>query len=72
MAYYELDAELKCDMRQVEFFIKGGLPQESEIFNPSNLHAHNIEDIKQYKIGIGSQKDKLAHRQRIAPWIAAR
>ena len=32
MAYYELDSELKCDMRQVEFFIKGNLAQESDIF----------------------------------------
>lgn len=26
LSYYELDSELKCDMRQVEFFIKGALP----------------------------------------------
>lgn len=39
LAYYELDSELKCDMRQVEFFIKGNLAQEAEI----------IEAIKQDK-----------------------
>ena len=38
MSYSELDSELKCDMRQVEFFIKGSLTQESDIFkaNKSN------------------------------------
>ena len=28
MSYHELDSELKCDMRQVEFFIKGNLAAE--------------------------------------------
>ena len=32
LAYKELECEVKIDMRQVEFFIKGPLAQEDEIF----------------------------------------
>ena len=32
LAYKELECEVKIDMRQVEFFIKGPLAQEQEIF----------------------------------------
>ena len=32
LAYKELECEVKIDMRQVEFFIKGPLAQEEEIF----------------------------------------
>ena len=32
VAYKELECEVKIDMRQVEFFIKGPLAYEEEIF----------------------------------------
>ena len=44
LAYKELECEVTIDMRQVEFFIKGPLAQESEIFNPINLSGYTPED----------------------------
>ena len=55
LAYKELECEVKIDMRQVEFFIKGPLAQEDEIFkeehtnranlNEDEIHMHKIEKI---------------------------
>ena len=44
LAYRELECEVTIDMRQVEFFIKGPLAQEGEIFNPINLIQDNIDE----------------------------
>ena len=38
LSYKVLEAEFKVDKRQIEFFIKGGLQQEDEIFNPQNAN----------------------------------
>ena len=38
LAYKELECEVKIDMRQVEFFIKGPLAQEQEIFRVDSVH----------------------------------
>ena len=48
LAYKELEVEFAIDKRQVEFFIKGALQQEAEIFNAKNLHevAKNEEELK--------------------------
>ena len=44
LAYKELECEVTIDMRQVEFFIKGPLAQESEIFNLMNLGDLTLVD----------------------------
>ena len=44
LAYKELECEVTIDMRQVEFFIKGPLAQESEIFNLMNLGDLTLDD----------------------------
>ena len=42
LAYKELECEVKIDMRQVEFFIKGPLAYEEEIFNADLDHPRGI------------------------------
>ena len=37
LAYKELEVEFKIDKSQVEFFIKGGLHQDEEIFGAAVL-----------------------------------
>jgi hypothetical protein len=71
MSYYELDSELKCDMRQVEFFIKGNLAQESEIYNTGNLQQASVDDIKMKNSSV-ENKERAEKRQRVAPWISAK
>ena len=44
LAYKELEVEFKLDTRQVEFWIKGGGPQEEEIFNKKNIGQEQKDD----------------------------
>ena len=68
LAYKELECEVTIDMRQVEFFIKGPLAQESEIFNPINLSDYTPDNEE-----LNRQRTQANYRQRrrqqIAPWI---
>ena len=44
LSFKILETEFKVDKNQIEFFIKGGLQQEDEIFNPKNLFDYRMED----------------------------
>ena len=68
LAYKELECEVSIDMRQVEFFIKGPLAQEDEIFREDfvkrvmmtkdEVHMLKIQEISEYE-----------RRRKAAPWI---
>ena len=67
MAYYELDSELKCDMRQVEFFIKGNLAAEEEIFDKTHIGRNNSSNIMQEE---KEARETYERRKIVAPWIS--
>jgi len=69
MAYKELEVEFKIDRRQVEFFIKGALQQEDEIFNVKNLQGNtkNEEELREeFKKGYAT----VERRKKSVPWIS--
>ena len=71
LAYQELDSELKCDIRQVEFFIKGSLATENEI-----LSSLRQKDPKKSKPFVAQTQAAILaraeNRKRVAPWLSAK
>ena len=67
LAYRELEVEFRLDKRQIEFFIKGGKPQEQEIFNPENHEKHVDEN--QVKKKLQDEEAKYKEREKKIPWI---
>lgn len=70
LAYKELEVEFKIDKRQVEFFIKGALQQEEDIFNPKMLFEQVIDE-KKIKEKQKQEEEVAARRQKTCPWITA-
>ena len=61
LAYKELECEVKIDMRQVEFFIKGPLAQEDEIFKGEMEERVELgaEEIKMKKLKEFQELERL-------------
>lgn len=71
LAYKELEVEFRIDQRQVEFFIKGGLQQEDEIFDAKESFERAMagDEGVQERLKRGEQ---IANRRKKAcPWIDA-
>lgn len=70
LAYKELEVEFQIDRRQVEFFIKGALQQEDDIFNPKNMtdQTKGAEDVSKE---IKTDEGVAARRAKVCPWINA-
>ena len=71
LAYKELEVEFRIDQRQVEFFIKGGLQQEDEIFDAKE----SFERAMAGDAGVQARLERgeqVANRRKIAcPWVDA-
>ena len=71
LAYKELEVEFKIDRRQVEFFIKGAIQQDDEVFHPKNLtdntktEAELLEEIEKDQEIARTRSEKI-------PWINTR
>ena len=68
LAYKELECEVTIDMSQVEFFIKGALSLEKDIFNPQNL-GKNSKEPRDLVEELVSEEKKFEARQTKIPWI---
>ena len=68
LAYKELEVEFRIDRQQVEFFIKGALQQESEIFAMKNKDTDNMNE-EEYKNQMIREEERAKKRQKITPWI---
>ena len=78
MSYNELDSELKCDMKQVEFFIKCDKTNETEIIEEQIAKSKLISKGKITRKKTDEERDlklekaKTNRRKKIAPWINPR
>lgn len=69
LSYKELEVEFKIDKRQAEFFIKGGLQQEDEIFSPKNLQE-NTKTEAEFQEQFRLEEAIAKRREQEIPWIS--
>lgn len=66
IAYKELECEVSIDMRQVEFFIKGPLAMQEEIFNVANLQKSD----EKAESKVDEEMRIFRRRKAKIPWIS--